>query len=566
MNRQNPDLKELLNYPDVPEDVHNDILLTCMALPQKERKPGFFRPLKAAGISLCSVAAAFVLLFGINAANPVFAESIPLLGSLFQRYNDQYKVVVGSHIDSYDGVETVDLTTSSNSYTFTLLESYSDGEFLHFSYQMTAPESYLTRYDSIYADAALTVNGKEYEPIELFFFPEDAKFSGTGSVKLDQPAADGDSLAVSLALTGGTGRLAEDLQEFEDLDPIELSASFQVTADTSHNRSFGEFSGSGDVAVLSAEATPSYTRIECETPFWGIQGGTIVGTDPKLYLPDGTELKRSPQSCQTPYPEDLSEDTDRVQSTFQFDGAPQGTETLILRFYAYDDVWAEGHEKVISELTIDLKNKSYSPSSTYLDAGEEGLEDLTHAYDFAKYDLVTDVLQNRKSDSPEGLAPSSREDIFRDDSLFENDLLLKTLHVQKDGKVRVLLYDRSESYRPMKFELLLNGEVIASQSTTEDSLFQNDFKAFYTEEEAQNQLASLKNYASEEDLELLQQDTPGQNVYSFKTQLSEGCSVPVPSDLTVRVTDSGTGDLLYEKEISMTRMYFFSGSYDILLD
>lgn len=548
MKQQNIDrdkLLELLGTPEVPEDVHNDILLTCMTLPRKERKPRLRTPFKAAGISFCSIAAAFLLLIGINAANPVFAENLPLVGSLFRQYNAQYKNPVGTNIDTYGKVETIETAITAGSYDFTLLEAYSDGNFLHFSYELEVPQEYFPLYDILYSEAVFTVNGQEYPSMQLMFFNEGTKYAGTGSLELDPNT--GEKLEVSYALTGGRARFEDAKQEFTDIEPISLSSSFQVTADPSNNRTAGDFTGTGEVKVLSVETTPSYTKLSLEIPFWGVMG-SVIGTDPVLLLPDGTELAGSAShGSDIPDPKDLSEDATRVPFTVCFDGAPKDTDTLILRFYSYDDFWAEGCEKVIAEVTVNLADRTYTPTSTYLEAGMKAIEDLPHSYQYASYDLITDELWPQY---PDGI---TREEALADESLYENGFLLSQIRLQPDGKTAVLFYSSDESYRAVDFDLIQDGQRIAHGSSSEDSVYHNEFRALWSEERIQEWREYLQEQrgATDEILDAFLGDNPGCNVYSFKPALPENYVVGVPSYLTLRLTDSETGELLFEKEIRL---------------
>ena len=81
----------------VPVEIHNALRQACQQLPPREESPApaAGKAWRRLGGALSTAAAAFVLLCCLNAVNPAFAESVPLLGEAFRLYNSQNKVAVG---------------------------------------------------------------------------------------------------------------------------------------------------------------------------------------------------------------------------------------------------------------------------------------------------------------------------------------------------------------------------------------------------------------------------------------------------------------------------------------
>ncbi|MFQ6828397.1 MAG: DUF4179 domain-containing protein [Acutalibacter sp.] len=116
----------------VPVEIHNALRQACQQLPPREESPApaAGKAWRRLGGALSTAAAAFVLLCCLNAVNPAFAESVPLLGEAFRLYNSQNKVAVGSYVGTYPQMEQPDAAAAAadaQGMELTLHESYSDG-------------------------------------------------------------------------------------------------------------------------------------------------------------------------------------------------------------------------------------------------------------------------------------------------------------------------------------------------------------------------------------------------------------------------------------------------------
>ena len=99
----------------VPVEIHNALRQACQQLPPREESPApaAGKAWRRLGGSLSTAAAAFVLLCCLNAVNPAFAESVPLLGEAFRLYNSQNKVAVGSYVGTYPQMEQPDAAAAA---------------------------------------------------------------------------------------------------------------------------------------------------------------------------------------------------------------------------------------------------------------------------------------------------------------------------------------------------------------------------------------------------------------------------------------------------------------------
>ena len=87
------------------------------------------------------------MLFGVNAAFPAFAESLPLVGGFFESFNGKnfstvasQKTAHGAFLDTYD-VQDVNVTAGSADGTIELniSQGFSDGEMLSFTLDISLP-------------------------------------------------------------------------------------------------------------------------------------------------------------------------------------------------------------------------------------------------------------------------------------------------------------------------------------------------------------------------------------------------------------------------------------------
>lgn len=137
------ELLEELELPAVPKLIDDRLRQVYAELPEqvpvKRRAP--VRALKTAIGTVSGLAAAFMLLLGINGLNPALAESLPLVGGIFQQINNTQGWVnlteTQLDVQRYaQPVENVEAQVPANGLlekpmTVTVREAYFDGEFLY---------------------------------------------------------------------------------------------------------------------------------------------------------------------------------------------------------------------------------------------------------------------------------------------------------------------------------------------------------------------------------------------------------------------------------------------------
>ena len=148
-----------LDPPAVPleEGEWNRVLASARGQVHAETRPAprRSRPLLRVVRSAAVAAAACVVLLGsVNLANPAFAESLPLVGTLFSRINrDADTRLRSEQLNGY--AQTVEKTAESaaSPYTVTLGQIYRDEDWMRLSLVLTAADDSLAGFDTIRADA-----------------------------------------------------------------------------------------------------------------------------------------------------------------------------------------------------------------------------------------------------------------------------------------------------------------------------------------------------------------------------------------------------------------------------
>ncbi|MGI6255540.1 MAG: DUF4179 domain-containing protein [Acutalibacter sp.] len=325
------------------------------------------------------------LMFGVNAAFPAFAESLPGVGRFFEAVNGSFAtnsgkdLPVGTYLETYPVVEDVNTTTTSGEYTLEVQQAFCDGELLTFSLDLSMPAQDAEPYSWIvtpYAGtqkenpnrAVVTINGTDYTPDgeSALFAQGDGHFVGSMAFHLNDPVESGQDVSVSISFPELDGRLAVNQGENGEIEFLPLSTnlttSFTVPVNTEENFAFSCSAEDNGFQVTNVEASPMKTAVSVSMPQLGYIDGQGSEGIPVLYTSNGDELSfASTESMEQGYDPFSGNSQD---ATLLFDGAPQGTNQLVLRFYQdYSE------EKVLAEFSIDLANKTVTPSTTYQDGG-----------------------------------------------------------------------------------------------------------------------------------------------------------------------------------------------------
>lgn len=543
-NRQEEAIRAYFAREQVPEQVHQKLNETFRLLeerPVKKRRPVW----KGVAVSFSTVAAAFVLLCGVNAVNPAFAESLPLVGEAFRLYNGERKLGVGSYVGTYDEIELVNAPAeeeNAQGMGLTLNEAYSDGDFIHLSFTMgNVPEQVMDDLFCLSGLVTSQANGTDLEEEMLNLYPQGDTLGGTLALALENPPENGTTLELNYQVTdlvrfyaGGGSR--------EDLEGS-FSGEAAVTVDTSHNQHYDAFASDSEVQINWVESTPSYTKINYTIPYWGSTHSMPLGIA-MLYLEDGTPLQRSIGEeenvgfVKTDGPE---QEAETITHTAFFDGLPQGTEKVILRFYEdqipdWDPATGTAPEVyyvaddtmeitpytvgVLAEVTIDLATGEAVPSETYLEYGVSSVAD-TYQDSFKSLYWFIHVDDTQAAE----LGQSDWASLTALPGLFQNGQTLYTLEYDKASRELDVIF-ATDGTKPEKD---LTVTVADSQG---NPLAVGQLDSAFTEH------------------------TSGEtwDYYTWETSLTleEGKELRMMDDVTVTLTDPNSGEQVYQRQLRLT--------------
>lgn len=542
-NRQEETIRAYFAREQVPEQVHQKLNETFRLLeerPVKKRRPVW----KGVAVSFSTVAAAFVLLCGVNAVNPAFAESLPLVGEAFRLYNGERKLGVGSYVGTYDEIELVNAPAeeeNAQGMGLTLNEAYSDGEFIHLSFTMgNVPEQVMDDLFCLSGLVTSQANGTDLEEEMLNLYPQGDTLGGTLALALENPPENGTTLELNYQVTdlvrfyaGGGSR--------EDLEGS-FSGEAAVTVDTSHNQHYDAFASDSEVQINWVESTPSYTKINYTIPYWGSTHSMPLGIA-MLYLEDGTPLQRSIGEeenvgfVKTDGPE---QEAETITHTAFFDGLPQGTEKVILRFFEDQIDWDPSTRTapevyyvsddtmeitpytvgVLAEVTIDLATGEAVPSETYLEYGVSSVADTYQ-------DAFTSLLWVVYWSDPQvaELGQWTWDGLVALPGLFQNGETLHTLEYDKASRELDVIFATD-----------------GSQPTSDLTVTVADSQGNPL---AVGQLAAATaEHSSGETWDY----------YTWETSLTleEGKELRMMDDVTVTLTDPNSGEQVYQRQLRLT--------------
>ena len=542
-NRQEETIRAYFAREQVPEQVHQKLTETFRLLeerPVKKRRPVW----KGVAVSFSTVAAAFVLLCGVNAVNPAFAESLPLVGEAFRLYNGERKLGVGSYVGTYDEIELVNAPAeeeNAQGMSLTLNEAYSDGEFIHLSFTMgNVPEQVMDDLFCLSGLVTSQANGTDLKEDMLTLHPQGEVLSGTVAIPVEGEPADGTVLEVTYQVTDLIRTFADGGSR-EELEGS-FSGEAAVTVDTSHNQRYDAFTSDNVVQINWVESTPCYTRINYTIPYWGTTHYTLLGI-PELYLEDGTPLRRSWEEGGDSgfgQPDGPAQEAETVTHTAFFDGLPQGTEKVILRFFEDQIDWdpATGTAPevyyvaddtmeitpytvgVLAEVTIDLATGEAVPSETYLEYGVSSVADTYQ-------DAFTSLLWVVYWSDPQvaELGQWTWDGLVALPGLFQNGETLHTLEYDKASRELDVIFATD-----------------GSQPTSDLTVTVADSQGNPL---AVGQLAAATAEHSSG-------ETWDYYTWEASFTLEEGKELRMMDDVTVTLTDPNSGEQVYQRQLRLT--------------
>ncbi len=506
----------------VPQEIHNRIVDTCRTL-QKNTQPRRRFWGKKLAVSATAVAAACVLLCGVNQANPAFAEGIPLIGIAFRLYNEG-KTSVGTYMGTYEGVAQLHSPAEAmdaHGLSLTLEEAYCDGAYIHLTFSMAgASNALLDGLDSLGATVTATANDVPLEEAYLSLHAQPEVLLGAVSLPLQDTGVQGQTIALQYQVTDLV-RYFDDGGKWESL-PGSFTGKASLQVNTSANQTFHHFAEEGEIKIHGVEATPSYTKIDYTIPFWGF--GSYTVDFPRLYTTDGTPIAYNLQESQVPSPEEISRDAATISGSACFDGLPSGTEQVVLRFleedldpYTLQDKLQQGSPvRVLAEVTLDFTTGEVTPSQTYLEAGMTFAEDYRTSSPSIRWTMPWD------DPNVLSLGPCDWADLTAIPALFQEGNSLWSL--QYDGAFSV-------------------------EFVTDGPAPQKDLQVTITNQAGDTMAAGTLPHHS-----AVEQTSGNDSYFHWEAFLApqDGRTPQLLDTLTVTLTEPDSGETLYQRSVRLT--------------
>lgn len=466
-------------------------------------------------VSASAVAAAFVLLFGVNAAFPAIAEELPVIGQFFQSINrrDVFqtsslhgKTIQGTNVIGY-GTQKINAVSQSGQYTMAVEDGFCDGKNLTLSMRLELPQEGAEQIEYILPQVlSLSVNGIDVRlnVNDILLFPDTNKgFTGTVTAALPQGMEPSETLQLSLAMSQFGGK-DKNNRDFEPCIPLDASflLEFSLMADSSYNRSFSCEAVDGSVTLLNVETSPISTELTAVMP-----GHYYIDGESALLLEDGTQLHFN-HGKSTDITEEIF-NSQAAECLLAFDGLPAGTEKAIFRQYKDQD-----HSQVLAEFTLDLQKGTAEVSKTY---EENGPLNLDSPFDYRYL--------NCKGES------------FSEEKAVNGFMVTDLVYSAKEARFTVQVEKVFGDYREIQVDILNSEGTVVASDTSAYCTSINGSKTYWDET-----TPCWSTYSKGSD------NAP--NPYKIETptlNYQPACG----ETLTVRITDTQTGETLVEQDILM---------------
>lgn len=425
--------------------------------------------LKAAFSSFGAVAAAFLVLLGLNAVNPVLAEGIPLIGGIFKSIN---AASMNYDADAAEQLEEKAIPVTEESahlkndvFEVFVRNVYYDGRFLHSAVELISEldirksQKYLPIVDvKINGDDVTramysAAEGKTQENIFGYInwirtdrntYAADLRFSVPEEYRLDEL-----EIEYEFNILDNESFLEKasdnDSFEFIDIEPIQSSGDttlkFSAAKDNSDYTEIIQTAQSNGAVIRSFVSSPAGVEMDVSIPI-----ESDYGPFTKLYTKDGREISSFSVYDNHPFSE---EPTDAMGMTLRYMGFDKKADEVILQIFIRDDSENQSSQKT-AEFTIDLADKSITPTDKYNDK-------TSPLFTSAKLNVLTPTIH-----------PTYRAS---DDELLnmESDYKLEYLSSGGVHKSTYLTFVTPNDYKEHRVELYVNDELRASDYTKQSS-------------------------------------------------------------------------------------------------
>lgn len=326
-----------------------------------------------------AAAACVVLLGSVNLANPAFAESLPLVGTLFSRINRSEDTRLRSEqLNQY--AQTVGETAESahSPYTVTLGQIYRDEDWMRLSLVLTAADDSLAGFDTIRADAggSMPLDTAEASGVLILENGGTILEEGTGwftrqddhtfVMGLNYPmflyetdgSMSGQSVTMHLHdLVACNVELLEERTrewgseyrhwEYHNETPLEGDYTLTFTIPEPGTEGIRTFTGpltQNGVTLHSLTATPAAAKLDLQVPAEG-------SIQPKLTAEDGTLLKL--ERGEGVHVDENDSNSD-YRWTYYFDTVPEDSRNVTVTVYNIVDYDKPDGYEVLTEFTVPL--------------------------------------------------------------------------------------------------------------------------------------------------------------------------------------------------------------------
>lgn len=519
--KNDKELIEMLQIKHIPAAVDRKLQEVYQSLPDSAPKKKKIRKAPA----LITVAAALVIVAlagGVNAVNPEFAESLPIVGSLFKTINagsNDYINVdtdgLTQHAVPVQSEDENNLSVKSDLYEITVSESYCDGHFMHTALALK------TDINMQNTNYMLTVTGKlNGETIgEDGFIYVDWVSTGTGLYAADakfvipEEYRENETFEVEYSFNLLESGSYFDYSQGEGSD----SVSFTAAADMKGSELFVSSCESEGITIESIYTSPSGIDIKAVVPC-----ESDYGTYGKLYSEDGREIDRfTPGSNHV-----FSYEEESISHNFEFNAINKVYKKMYLRVFVYSDNEDQNINR-ISEFEIDLENKSVNIS----DAMNDKSSPLYYNADY------------------ERLYPTIHPTYRASDKDLESVDGYRLEYLSSGGvhKSVYLTFVTPQEYRNLRVELYVNGELRTTNITS-----QADFISLADYVYDPNDIANMGGELFFIDSGYIERSDELKSKLNIQTIRLGDAFFYMEDEAAIKIYDAETGEKLYEEDVTLT--------------
>ena len=513
--------------------------IRTMPVPKKRKIRNVWRTIAISG---SSIAACLLLLFGLNAGNPVLAENIPIIGGVFKIMNGPTDInefpkaylvnpklseKAQSPLESDKNEARLVSERSKKGYTIRVDEVYSDGLFVHAGVQVVPDNRWIDKkrlylfYD-IVIDGEKVVSNPDLEwwadteeilPLgerarriwdSEFLLKDGNRYIGTNSFLLPERYQGREELKIELHIYG-IGENGGDTGDY-----TECSVNFTVKTDTEAviRKVEKEFTSEGITFVSAKEA----------------ETGLEIRVDGNIYTP-GAELKYKDERhpailiCNDSE-EDINANGIGAEIRVINEGTLEQVEQKLICYNSLDkkiDEWImvirdKNREDfpVITEFTFNFADGSVKVSENYKNPKSKAYYDPNEEYTTQGYFLE------------EGVMPST-------------DYFVKSIYVSEERhKSTFVGIGSKKSYKEIVMEVYKDDEMLISVKSVNGN--KNDNEGWISYERVP------KRYSENGEI----------SEYLFALYNSEtNVKLNADEEITIKIKDSKSGEYIYEETVEL---------------